>query len=116
RRSCAAAVLPSLLFLLSGCAGLRNGTTGALPYASGSTAKFELPADAAPLGAFLRGQVALTRNDTETALKAFEEAVAADPDTPFLRLRLAGLLVRSGQLERALEQVSLVVEAEPNDT
>ncbi|HYY06476.1 MAG TPA: tetratricopeptide repeat protein, partial [Candidatus Limnocylindria bacterium] len=99
-RSRPAAVV-MLAFLATGCAGLRRGTLGR--EAAFGTA--ELPPDAAAMGSFLKGEVALTQNDTETALAAFQAAVRADPDAPLLRLRLAPLYVRSGQLERALEQV-----------
>ena len=110
-RSRSAAVM--LAFLATGCAGLRHGMLLGREAAFGPAA--ELPPDAAAMGSFLRGEVALTQNDTETALAAFQAAVAADPDTPLLRLRLAPLYVRSGQLDRALEQVNAVVTAEPTN-
>src|SRR5262249_10945145 len=58
---------------------------------------------------------ALTRNDVPNAIKEFELAIAEDPSTPWLRLRLAQLYVRVGKLDQALEQCQQVVEVEPNN-
>jgi predicted Zn-dependent protease len=98
-----------LVLLAAGCAvPHRRGAAGFGP-------AVPLPEDAAALGHFFRGEMALAQNDGETAMEAFEAAIAADPATPFLRLRLASLYVRSGQLPRALEQVNAVVAAEPDN-
>src|SRR5207244_11465300 len=102
-----------LVLLATGCAGLRRGSLRAREAGFGPAV--QAPPDAVAMGSFLRGEVALTQNDMETALAAFQAAVAADPDTPLLRLRLATLYVRGGQLERALEQVDRVVKAEPDN-
>ena len=67
------------------------------------------------MGAFLRGQLALERDDPESALPAFETAVAADPGTAILRVRLASLYVRAGKLEKALEQCNAAVQLEPEN-
>ena len=88
-----AAVLMLAVLVGGGCATLRHGLRGG---AADFGAPVELPSDATAMGEFLRGQVALTRNDYDTALPAFEAAVAADPNTPLLRLRLASLYVRAG--------------------
>src|SRR5919201_138286 len=102
-----------LAILITGCAGLRLG--GRFGREPGFGPPAALPEDAAALGQFFRGEIALGRNDTETALAAFEAAVAADPATPLLRLRLASLYVRSGQLDRALDESNVAVAAEPNN-
>ena len=52
------------------------------------------------LGDFLKGQVALTRGDYDTALSAFAKAVERDPNTPFLRFRLPNRCARRGSLIR----------------
>jgi tetratricopeptide (TPR) repeat protein len=67
------------------------------------------------MGAFLRGQLALERDDPEAALPAFETAVEADPGTAILRVRLASLYVRAGKLEKALEQSQAAVDLEPEN-
>src|SRR5437016_14166995 len=85
-RSRSAAVVV-LAFLATGCAGLRRGTL--LGREAGFGPAVELPPDAVAMGSFLKGEVALTQNDMETALAAFQAAVRADPDAPLLRLRLA---------------------------
>src|SRR2546428_9498981 len=111
-RSRSAAVV-ILAFLATGCAGLRHGTL--LGREAGFGPAVELAPDAVAMGSFLKGEVALTQNDMETALAAFQTAVRADPDAPLVRLRLAPLYVRSGQLDRALEQVDAVVKVEPTN-
>ena len=108
-------VLPIGILLLGGCAGLRQRAHGLLPGSEPSLASPALPEDATALGHFFRGQVALSRNDSEAALHEFEAAVAADPGASFLRVRLAGLYVRAGLLQRALEQCQLALAAEPNN-
>ena len=106
-----AAVCVVAVVLLSGCAGVRNRLLG------GGVAgpPVELPADAKPLGHFLRGQVALTQNDVPTAVKEFEKAIDEDPSTPWLRLRLAQLYIRQSRLADALQQVQFVTAAEPDN-
>src|SRR5262245_17231457 len=106
-----AAVLTLAVFVAGGCATLRHGLRGT----PGFETPVEMPADAPALGQFLRGQVALNQNDYDTALDAFERAVAEDPNTPLLRLRLAGLYVRAGELNKALEQCQIAVEADPDN-
>ena len=49
--------------------------------------------------------MALQQNDMDTAVDAFEKAVQADPDTPMLRLRLATLYVRTGELDQRARAV-----------
>src|SRR5438093_1030236 len=102
----------ALALSLNGCTGLRLAVRH--PRAAFGAAA-PLPDDAAALGHFFRGEVALAQNDPDTAVSAFEAAVAADPDTPLLRLRLASLYVRDGHLDRALAQVNAVVAAEPTN-
>ena len=78
-------ILPIGMLLLGGCAALRRGR-GILPGGERPpTASQALPEDATALGHFFRGQVALSRNDADTALHEFEAAVAADPSASFLR-------------------------------
>src|SRR5438093_1320439 len=73
------------------------------------------PAEEA-LGHFLRAEVAANQGDQDTALTEIERAVADDPDSPFLRLRLATLYVRKGKLAEALEHCQKVVAEEPDNT
>ena len=95
-----AAVSVLAVLMVSGCAGVRHRLLGTgLP-----GTPVDLPADAEPLGHFLRGQVALANNDVPTAVAEFERAIAADPSTPWLRLRLAQLYLRQGKLDQSLER------------
>src|SRR5258705_442589 len=73
------------------------------------------PGCARPMGHFFRGEMALSRNDADTALHEFEAAVRADPASPMLRARLAALYVRAGQLDKALEQCRAALAAEPEN-
>ena len=105
------AVLVLALAMTSGCTTLkprwlRSTIPGLRP---------NLPADAVPLGAFVRGEAALQQNDMETAVAAFEQAVKADPETPMLRLRLASLYVRTGELADARAQCAEVVKRQPDN-
>src|SRR5262245_61434897 len=106
-----AAVLVLALAMTSGCATLKprwiRGSTPVL--------RPNIPADAVPMGAFVRGEAALQQNDMDTALTAFEKAVKADPDTPMLRLRLASLYVRTGQLGSARAQCVEVLKRQPDN-
>src|SRR5262245_3021865 len=106
-----AAVSVLAVLVTSGCAGVRQRL---LPSGMRGT-PVEVPEDAAPLGHFLRGQVALTQNDVPTAVKEFEKAIDEDPNTPWLRLRLAQLYIRQSRLDDALQQVQYVTAAEPDN-
>src|SRR5262245_36868093 len=104
-------VLVLALATATGCAGLgprwlRGGGLGA---------PVDIPHDAQPMGQFVRGQVALQSNDVDTAVDAFQKAVDADPNTPMLRLRLATLYVRTGNLLRAREECEEVVAQDPDN-
>ena len=106
-----AAVLVLALAMTSGCATLRPRWIGG----SSPSVRPDIPADAVPMGAFVRGEAALQQNDMETAVTAFEQAVKADPDTPMLRLRLASLYVRAGQLGNARGQCVEVLKRQPDN-
>ena len=67
------------------------------------------------LGAFFRGEVAMSRGDFEIALEAFEEASRLDPEEPRLHARLARLYVRQDEMPRALEEARFAVERRPGD-
>ncbi|TMA38405.1 MAG: tetratricopeptide repeat protein, partial [Deltaproteobacteria bacterium] len=110
-----AVTLALVLQLASGCAGLRHPWPGMLGGDRRQEPPVELPPEAGSLGHFLRGEVAISRGDADRAIREFEQAVAADPDTALLRRRLATLYVRTGQLERALEQGTAAVKAEPQN-
>src|SRR5256886_17700805 len=101
RSRCAAVVV--LAFLATGCAGLRRGSL--LGREGGFGPTDEPPPDAVAMGSFLKGEVALTQNDMETALAAFQAAERDDPDAPLLRLSFPPLYLRSGQLDRAPARV-----------
>ena len=103
-------VLLLALAVVTGCAAWRprflGGTLGS---------RVAVPHDAVPMGQFVRGEVALQHNDIDAAVDAFEKAVAADPNAPMIRLRLATLYVRTGKLEKARAQCEQVIAVEPNN-
>src|SRR5262245_46397794 len=105
-----AAILMLALATASGCAGMSPRWLK-----SGLGTPVDVPKDAIPMGQFVRGEIALQRNDIDTAVSAFEKAVEADPDTPMLRLRLATLYVRTGRLDLARAQCAKVVESQPDN-
>ena len=70
--------------------------------------------EAKALGHFLKSRVALTAGDYAAALRELRDAVRHDPDSTFLRLRLASLAVRQGEVAEALEHSRVVVEREPD--
>jgi len=109
RRISSGVAIVGVLLVCSGCAGMRRLHGGE---AGGSAAASP---DAAALGHFLKGEVALSQNDVDTATAEFERAVAADPDTPLLRQRLANLYVRVGKLDRALQEIDRVLAVEPEN-
>jgi tetratricopeptide (TPR) repeat protein len=64
--------------------------------------------------------VALARKATEAgrhaeARQAYERAIAASPESPFLYRELAGVLRQEGNLDEALKQAVKVIELEPTD-
>jgi tetratricopeptide (TPR) repeat protein len=64
--------------------------------------------------------VAAARKATEAgrygeARSAYERAIAASPDSPFLYRELAGVLRQEGNLDEALKQAVRVIEVEPTD-
>ncbi|HEX2386815.1 MAG TPA: tetratricopeptide repeat protein, partial [Candidatus Binatia bacterium] len=61
--------------------------------------KVEVPAEAADLAHFAKGQLLLSEGEFDAALAEFEAAAAGDPNNGFLRLRLAMLYVRKGDLK-----------------
>ena len=79
RRFACAAVLTASMLLVSGCAGWRYRLPRGVPGADVIGPRVEPTKDARAMGAFLRGQLALERDDPEAALPAFETAVEADP-------------------------------------
>src|SRR6266508_2783070 len=116
-------VVPALLLISSACSATRS----ALPPPAVSppvspAAVFKIPgepvvltpAEKAP-GHFLKAQVAIDQGDQDTALQELEQAVVNDPDSPFLRLRLATLYVRKGKIAEALEHCQKVVAQEPDN-
>src|SRR5262245_64513784 len=110
-RPSSTAVLALALAMASGCASIRPRWLRGTAFGP----KPDIPHNAVAMGEFVRGEVALQRNDMDTAVDAFEKAVAADPNTPMLRLRLATLYVRTGHLDRAREQCQRVVQMQPDN-
>ena len=51
----------------------------------------------------------------EEARKAYERAIAASPESPFLYRELAAVLLREGNHDEALKQAVRVIELEPTD-
>src|SRR3970040_450832 len=75
--------------------------------------KIEIPADAAVINHFLKGQLLLGEGDFDAALKEFEGASKANPDDAFLHFRLASLYLRKGDLKKALGEAEAAVKLDP---
>src|SRR5262245_21725366 len=104
-------VLLLALATVTGCAAWRPRFLGGTLVGP----RVAVPHGAIPMGQFVRGEVALQHNDIDAAVDAFEKAVAADPNAPMIRLRLATLYVRTGKLDKARAQCEQVIAVEPNN-
>src|SRR5262245_28921828 len=73
--------------------------------------------DAKPLRYFIESNLAANASDTESAIHKLEKAVASDPNSPFLRVRLARYYLRNGNegLKQAREQLEKAVALAPED-
>src|SRR5436853_6743923 len=98
-RTSFAVTLALVLQLASGCAGLKHPWPGPLAGDRRHGPRVELPPEAGALGHFLRGEVAISLGDADTAVREFEQAVAAEPDTALPRRRPATPYVRTGPPE-----------------
>ncbi|HEY1270041.1 MAG TPA: tetratricopeptide repeat protein [Candidatus Binatia bacterium] len=76
--------------------------------------KVEVPAEAAGLAHFVKGQYLLFEGDFDQALAEFAAAAAADPGNAFLRFRVASLYVRKGDLKKALSEAEEGVRLAPD--
>jgi tetratricopeptide (TPR) repeat protein len=102
-------VLCVALPLLASCARMRR-----LPAPAPIRIVDEVP-EARAMGHFLKAKVALDAGDYDTAIKEYENVIAADPKATLPRLRLANLYVRAGDLEAANKQCAAVVAASPQN-
>jgi tetratricopeptide (TPR) repeat protein len=102
-----------LTSLLSACSPITLSGEGRTK--PNSTRPLELSDSERALGAFFRGEVAMSRGDFDTALGAFEEASRLDPEEPRLHARLAQLYLRQDEMPRALEEARFAVERQPED-
>src|SRR5215469_1817306 len=118
---CAIAALSAVSVALIGCSRMSSGSQaeplrtvsvgGESPF--GNAPAVEIPPDARAMGAFLRAEVAINEGDRDEALKGFAQAVQYDPNNAALRVRLATLYVRDGQLKDALEQCNAALKIDP---
>jgi len=81
--------------------------------AFGGIAPVPLPADARAMGDFLKAEVASDDGDRKNALIFYEAASKADPANASIRLKLASLYVRNGQLKQALDEVKQALALDP---
>jgi cytochrome c-type biogenesis protein CcmH/NrfG len=63
----------------------------------------------------LLGWYYLDRGDTNRAIQFFKEEIQKQPGNLDLRFRLAGVYERSGQREKSLEQLEMILRVDPND-
>ncbi len=96
------------LALFSGCTpsvsapkGTQGETVREQPAPFAGKEKTEVPVTAKAHAHFIQGQLYLTDGNLSGALKEYELAIRADPSNAFLRLRLATLYLRQGQLDSA---------------
>ncbi len=96
------------LMLLSSCStiGLRTG-----PSVPGDVPK--LPKSQA-YAAYLLAQYYLRVNEPEEAVKAYQQALAFDPENPTILTDLAVLYVRQGKVQEALKLAERAAEVDPN--
>lgn len=62
-----------------------------------------------------RARTAAAAREWETARAAYQEAIAASPDSAFLLRELAAVERQSGQTEQALAHVTRAIELDPSD-
>ena len=116
-----AALIAGCCMLLGGCAVFHKKSTSPEKYpwaaemGTADTATTPLPAEAAPMGHYLKAEVALTQGDYDIATKEYELAVVADPTSALLRYRLATLYVRANRLPEALAETQKAVDIAPDD-
>lgn len=115
-------ILAAAGLLLSGCSGgLFSGARFGSDFDYQELSKDEATSEAVQNESkahyhFLLGELALEHEDPETARKEFTQAAALETAAaPFLRYRLAELLVRDGKLKEALEETDRGLSAAPND-
>lgn len=65
--------------------------------------------------AFLRGELALRRNDPATATDAWQQALKLAPEHGETQLGLGRLFIRRGRYEQAMELLGRYVESHPQD-
>ena len=81
-----AALIAGCCMLLGGCAVFHSKSTSPEKYpwaaemGTADTATTPLPAEAAPMGHYLKAEVALTQGDYDIATKEYELAVVAEDD------------------------------------
>ncbi len=93
-------------------ASLRTDAAGQ-DNAFGGIPPVELPADARAMGDFLKAEVASDNGDRKDALTFYQSASEADPNNASIRLKLASLYVRDGQLKKALSEVNQALVLDP---
>ncbi len=113
-------LVAALAVLVGGCSVFRRDPPAPSPpdllaLGAANTMTFTPPPEAAALGHYLAGVLAMNRGDQATATEEFEAALEIDPQATALRQRLAALYVRQGRLADALEQCQAAVAAAPND-
>ncbi len=112
---------PAILFLiLSGCTTAApepnlppDGLSWSPETPFSKQPKIEIPAEAAAINYFLRGQILLGEGNFDGALKEFEAAAQASPDDAFLHFRLASLYLRKGDLKKAVVEAEAAVRLDP---
>ena len=93
-----------LCFLLSGCRHADRDTVSGERY--GSPVAYEHA---------LHGELAAEQENYELAVRHFEQALAADPDDPYLRIRLATTMVQSGASQGARKHIEKALANNPQD-
>lgn len=63
----------------------------------------------------LHGELAAEQENYGLAVRHFEQALAADPDDPYLRIRLATTMVQSGASEGAAKHIEKTLKNNPQD-
>ncbi|TFG98166.1 MAG: tetratricopeptide repeat protein [Myxococcales bacterium] len=107
--------IQGLLVLLAagglGCAALGPGASSPEAEEPEVLARPDAPAD---YDVLVAQQLAL-EGRAEDAVAAYERAVAKDPDSAYLRRRLAGGLAQQGRLDESLEHAKRAIELDSED-
>jgi putative PEP-CTERM system TPR-repeat lipoprotein len=90
-------------------------SAGQADAASGSLAKMQKLASAAPVTAYLSARVSLAQGDASTAVATLQTLLAKVPDYAPARLLLGAALLEQGSVEQARSQLTSLIAEQPEN-